>query len=55
MKMHGYSEDELMNEVRNDAQKRFMAFQVDRARKLFIAGAGSYPTCPIRSRDVLPC
>ena len=50
MKMHGYSEDELMNEVRNDAQKRFMAFQVDRARKMFHSGGRLLPYLSIRSR-----
>ena len=50
MKRYGYSEEELMKEVRNDAQKRFMAFQVDRAQKLFRSGARLLPYLSIRSR-----
>ena len=50
MKMHGYSEEELMNEVRNDAQKRFMAFQVERAWKLFRSGGRLLPYLSMRSR-----
>ena len=50
MKRYGYSEEELLKEVRNDTQKRFMAFQVDRAQKLFRSGARLLPYLSIRSR-----
>ena len=46
----GYSEEELRREVRNDAQRRLMAFQVQRAQSLFQNGAKLLPYLSIRSR-----
>lgn len=46
----GYSEDELRNQVRNDAQRRLIAFQVERAQSLFQSGAKLLPYLSPRSR-----
>ena len=46
----GYSEQELQREVRNDAQRRLIAFQVERARELFISGARLLPYLSPRTR-----
>ena len=46
----GYSEKELRNEVRNDAQRRLIAFQVQRAQSLFQNGAQLLPYLSTRSR-----
>ena len=46
----GYSEEELRNEVRNDAQRRLIAFQVQRAQSLFQNGAKLLPYLSPRSR-----
>ena len=46
----GYSEQELKGEVRNDAQRRLIAFQVERAQSLFQSGAKLLPYLSPRSR-----
>ena len=46
----GYSEEYLRNEVRNDAQRRLIAFQVQRAHALFQNGAKLLPYLSTRSR-----
>ena len=46
----GYSEQELKKEVRNDAQRRLIAFQVERAQSLFQSGAKVLPYLSPRSR-----
>ena len=46
----GYSKDELRNEVRNDAQRNLIAYQVERAQSLFQSGAKLLPYLSPRSR-----
>lgn len=46
----GYSESELRQEVRNDAQRSLIEFQVRRARSLFQSGAKLLPYLSARSR-----
>ena len=46
----GYSEQELKCEVRNNAQRRLIAFQVERAQSLFQSGAKLLPYLSPRSR-----
>ena len=46
----GYSEQELKSEVRNDAQRNLIAFQVERAQALFHSGAKLLPYLSPRSR-----
>ena len=50
LKRFGYSEDELRAEVRNEAQHRLIAFQVERAQSLFHSGAKLLPYLSPRSR-----
>ena len=46
----GYSEQQLKCEVRNNAQRRLIAFQVERAQSLFQSGAKLLPYLSPRSR-----
>ena len=46
----GYSEQELKREARNDAQRRLIAFQVERAQALFKSGSKLLPYLSPRSR-----
>ena len=46
----GYSEQELKSEVRNDAQRSLIAFQVERAQNLFQSGSKLLPYLSPRSR-----
>ena len=46
----GYSERQLKCEVRNNAQRRLIAFQVERAQSLFQSGAKLLPYLSPRSR-----
>lgn len=50
MKQYGYSEEDLRIGVRNDAQRRLMAFQVQRARDYFQEGVKLLPYLSPRSR-----
>ena len=46
----GYTEEDLRNQVRNDAQQRLITFQVQRAQSLFQSGARLLPYLSNRSR-----
>ena len=46
----GYSVDDLKREVRNDAQRRLIAFQIERARTLFKSGVRLIPYLTRRTR-----
>ncbi len=50
LRRFGYSEEELKREVRNDAQRNLIAFQVERAQTLFKSGEKLLPYLGPRSR-----